>query len=95
MAKVTKGERYYLGVVRKDTQFALAYAPNDDHLYYGDMVELENGLLGTCILVDDYVSGVDVIEHEKVSGMEAQRVICRYRKADVKWPEEKEEEDYE
>lgn len=87
MAKVTKGDRYYLGVVRKDTQFALAYAPNDDHLYYGDMVELENGLLGTCILVDDYVSGEDVIEHEKISGMEAQRVVCRYLRSEVDWPE--------
>lgn len=92
MAKVIKGDRYYLAVVKQDTKIALAYAPNDEHLYYGDMVELENGMMGTCILVDDYVDGEDVIEHEKVSGMEAQRVICRYRRSEVEWNEKQENE---
>lgn len=88
MAKAIKGERYNLAVVKKDTQFALAIAPREEHLYYGDMVELENGLMGTCILVDDFVDGEDVIEHEKVSGMEAQRIICRYHRNEVEWREE-------
>ena len=88
MAKAIKGERYNLAVVKKDTQFALAIAPREEHLYYGDMVELENGMMGTCILVDDFVDGEDVIEHEKVSGMEAQRIICQYRRSEVDWKEE-------
>ena len=92
MAKVTNGERYYLAVVKQDTKIAMAYAPHDEHLYYGDMVELENGMMGTCILVDDYVDGEDVTEHEKVSGMEAQRIICRYRRSEVDWKEEANDE---
>ena len=95
MAKVIEGEKYNIAVVKKDAQFALGIAPREEYLYCGDMVELENGMLGMCILVDEYVADDKVINHEMVSGMEAYRVICRYRKADVKWPEEKEDEDYE
>lgn len=92
MAKAIKGKRYNLAIVKKNTQFALAYAPREENLYCGDMVELENGLIATCILVDDYIDGEDVIEYENVSGMEAQRVICRYRRSEVEWKEEQENE---
>lgn len=92
MAKAIKGEKYYLAVVKQDTKIAMAYAPHDEHLYYGDMVELEHGMIGTCIIVDDYVDGEDVIATEKISGMEAQRVICRYRRSEVEWMEEQENE---
>ena len=88
MAKVIEGERYNLVIVKQDTKIAMAYAPRDEHLYYGDMVELANGMMGTCILVDDFVDAEDLIEHEKISGMEAQRIICRYHRNDVEWREE-------
>ena len=92
MAKAIKGERYVLAIVKQGTKFELAYAPRDEYLYCGDMVELENGMMGTCILVHDCVDGEDVIEHENVSGMEAERIVCRYRRNDVDWKEESSDE---
>ena len=91
MAKVIEGEKYNIAVVKKDAQFALGIAPREEYLYCGDMVELENGMLGTCILVDEFVGGEDVIVHETFSGMEVQRVINRYRRSKVDWEEEDDE----
>ena len=88
MANVIVDERYNLAIVKSGEKIEMAYAPREEHLYYGDMVELENGMMGTCILVDDFVAAEDLIEHEKVSGMDAKRVICRYYRNEVAWKEE-------
>ena len=93
MAKIEKNGRYYLCIVKKDTMFSMAYSPNNEYVSCGDMAELENGLMGTVILVDDYMSGEDVIEHERISGMEAQRIIGRFRRYEVDWPDEEKEDE--
>lgn len=88
MARVDKDRRYYMAIVKSDQGIALAYAPNDEIINCGDLLELENGFRGTCIMSDNYADGGEVLAHEAISGLELMRVVRRYRKVDIKWEEE-------
>lgn len=80
-------ERYVIVAVEcnMDGQIRLGYAPDECRIFYGDMVQLENGEVGIVIVKEDYETLDDLKKREELCGYKFQKVIHAYSEKEINW----------
>lgn len=89
MENSKKDMRYKVCAVKVGNGVVMGYAPNDNYVNVGDEVRVgEFRTYGTVLLVDDFVAYDDMVEWEKLTGFEFQKIMVIYDRNEVKWEED-------
>lgn len=86
-------ERYVIVAVEcNDGPIRIGYAPDGCRIFYGDMVQLENGGVGIVIVKEDYETLDDLKKREELCGNKLQKVIRAYSEKEINWGGDKDGE---
>ena len=90
MENSKKDMRYKVCAVKVGNGVVMGYVPEkDNYVNVGDDVRIgEACTWGTVLLVDDFVAYEDMVEWERLTGVEYQKITVIYDRNEVKWEED-------
>lgn len=81
-------DKYTIAAVVMPDGIMFAICPSETSIYLSNLVELDNGMMGTVVMTDDYITMESINKREEMIGGKMKRIVKAYSEKKIKWEEE-------